>query len=85
MAKQRARAVTHQTQISGYERLARRIQSVISTPRAQVERQAVISRQLDDQQSDWDRLLEELRDTDGVTMTPRSDGSVHLAWQSEVS
>lgn len=77
------RAVTHQTQISGYERLARRIQGVISTPRAQVERQAVISRQPDDQQSDWDRLLEELRDTDDVTMTPRSDGSVHLAWRSE--
>ena len=84
MAKQRARAVTHQTQISGYERLARRIQGVISTPRAQVERRAVISRQPDDQQIDWDRLLEELRDTESVTVTPGSDGSIHLAWRSEM-
>lgn len=83
MAKPRARAVTHQTQISGYERLARRIQSVISTPRAQVERQAVISRQPDEMQGDWDRLMEEIRDSDGVTLTPRGDGSMHLAWIAE--
>lgn len=83
MAKAHARAITHQTQISGYERLTRRVQSVISKPSARIERQAVIRRQPHEMQSDWDRLMEEIRDSDGVALTQRSDGSILLAWRAE--
>jgi len=86
MAKQRAaRSSTSQAPVSSYDQLARRIQGVISTPRAQVEHQAVIHRQDDESPQDWGRLLEEIRDAEGVTMTAREDGGVHLAWYVEPS
>lgn len=67
---------------SSYYHLTRRVQLLLNTPRAQIEHQAVIYREPCDSSSDWDRLLEEIRDTEGVTLTPRRDGSLHVAWFS---
>ncbi|GJN50814.1 DUF1654 domain-containing protein [Pseudomonas tohonis] len=67
---------------SSYYHLTRRVQLLLSTPRAQVEHQAVIYREPCDCSSDWDRLLEEIRDTEGVALTLRPDGSIHVAWFS---
>jgi len=62
-----------------YRTLARRVQALVSTPRAQVEHQIVITREPGDLQLAWEQLLEEIREA-GVTMTPRPDGSVHVCW-----
>ncbi|GAC1030465.1 DUF1654 domain-containing protein [Pseudomonas sp. No.21] len=67
---------------SSYYHLTRRVQLLLNTPRAQIEHQAVIYREPSDSSSDWDRLLEEIRDTEGVVLTHRPDGSIHVAWFS---
>lgn len=72
--------ITHQRQISSYHRLVRRVNRALTTPRAQVERQANLLPDPSDRPEDWQRLLDEISQTDGVAMTPRPDGSVHVRW-----
>ncbi|WP_313128089.1 DUF1654 domain-containing protein [Stutzerimonas nitrititolerans] len=77
-----ARAITHQRHISSYNRLLRRVNHLITTPRARVERQANLAPHPDDRPEDWERLLDEIQQIEGVSMTLRSDGSVHVRWLS---
>lgn len=78
----RTHTIGHQRQLSSYSRLVRRVNHAISTPRAQRECQANLAPQQDDRPEDWERLLDEIQQTDGVAMTKRSDGSVHVRWRS---
>ncbi|WP_417585377.1 DUF1654 domain-containing protein [Pelagibacterium sp.] len=80
MNRTQAHTITHQRQASSYGRLVRRINHLITTPRAQYERQANLTRQPDDRPEDWERLLEEIEQTDNVTMRRWPDGSVHVIW-----
>lgn len=66
--------------IDSYARLTRRIHSVVHSRLAQAEHQVVIRREPHEAQEDWDRLVEEIRDAEMVRITPRQDGSLHLAW-----
>lgn len=68
----------HQTDT--YRALARRVHRLITTPRARYEHQAVIQRLPGDQPHDWERLLDEINDAEGVKLNPRPDGSVHVVW-----
>lgn len=63
-----------------YRAIAQRVQALVSTPRAQIEHQIVLAREPGDIQSAWDQFLEEIRETEGVTLTRRADGSIHIAW-----
>ncbi|WP_442965254.1 DUF1654 domain-containing protein, partial [Pseudomonas sp. FIP_A4] len=49
---------------------------------AQRECQANLATQQDDRPEDWERLLDEIQQTDGFAMTKRSDGSVHVRWRT---
>lgn len=69
-----------QATYQSYVMLARRVQSLVSTPRAQIEHQIVLDREAGDLQPAWDQLLEEIREAEGVTLTRRADGSIHIAW-----
>ncbi|WP_313058351.1 DUF1654 domain-containing protein [Stutzerimonas nitrititolerans] len=73
---------THPSQLSTYHRLVRRVKRTITTPRAQRECQANLAPQQDDRPEDWERLLDEIQQSDGVSMTKRPDGSVHVRWRS---
>ena len=75
-------ALSHPSHLSTYHRLVRRVNRTISTPRAQRERQANLAREPDDRPEDWDRLLDEIQQADGVAMTRRSDGSVYVTWRA---
>jgi len=73
--------ITHQRQLSSYHRLVRRINHTITTPRAQRERQANLFPSQADRPEDWERLLEEIQQTDGVALMKRPDGSVYVTWR----
>lgn len=73
---------THPSQLSTYHRLVRRVKRTITTPRAQRECQANLAPQQDDRPEDWERLLDEIQQSDGVAVTARPDGSVHVRWCS---
>ncbi|SEJ46181.1 Protein of unknown function [Pseudomonas linyingensis] len=75
-----AKKATAPTPPSSYELLARRIQKLILVPRAQLERQVVITRAPDELEADWDLLLEQLSEEESVTLVPQEDGSVRLTW-----
>lgn len=80
MSQAGARIISHQTDVSSYEKLVRRINQVITSPRAQIERQAVLSPTLEEHPADWERLLDEIREAENVLMTRQEDGSVHVRW-----
>lgn len=67
-------------QHEAYSALTRRIQSVITSQKAQVEHQAYISREPDESRHHWEQLLGEISEAEGVTLTRREDGSAHIAW-----
>ncbi|SFP38846.1 Protein of unknown function [Geopseudomonas sagittaria] len=75
-----AKKATAPTPLSSYELLAQRIKKQILTPRAQLERQAVIARAPDELEADWNQLLEQLSEEESVTTTPQEDGSIRLTW-----
>ncbi|UXY55366.1 DUF1654 domain-containing protein [Pseudomonas tohonis] len=70
----------HEPDYQSYLDLARRVQALMSTPRARIEHQIVISREPWDTQIAWDQLLDEIREAPGVRLTQRADGSVHVGW-----
>ncbi len=74
--------LSHPSHLSTYHRLVRRVNRAITTPRAQRERQANLAPHPEDRPEDWDRLLDEIQQADGVVLTKRSDGSVYLTWRS---
>ncbi|MFC0708674.1 DUF1654 domain-containing protein [Azorhizophilus paspali] len=63
----RARAITHQNQISSYHRLVWRINhQVLSLSRAMTERQAILAPSPNDHPEDWERLLGKIEESDNA-------------------
>ncbi|MFJ7885133.1 DUF1654 domain-containing protein [Pseudomonas sp. NPDC096917] len=77
MAKKAAKEPTLQ---SPYEVFGMRIQKIISSPKAQKDRMAVLNRQEDDNPEFWERLLEEISENDNVTIAHRDCGGVNVFW-----
>lgn len=75
-----ARAVTHQREISTYHRLMRRVNQSIASQGATRRRQAVLKPAPDDRPEDWDRLVDEIEQTEGARLSRRPDGSVCVCW-----
>ena len=67
-------------QPDSYELLGMRLQRAINSPAAQRTKSALLERLVDDRADDWDRIMEELGDTDNVTLAHRDDGHVQVFW-----
>jgi len=65
---------------SSYDLLGMRLQKAINNPMAQSRKYAVLERLADDNPDDWAQILEELHDTDNVTVAYRDDGSIQVFW-----
>lgn len=65
---------------SPYEIFGTRIQKIISSPKAQKDRMAVLERQEGDNPEFWERLLEEISENDNVTIAHRDCGGVNVFW-----
>ena len=65
---------------SPYEVFGMRIQKIISSPKAQKDRMAVLERQECDNPEFWERLLEEISENDNVTIAHRDCGGVNVFW-----
>lgn len=63
-----------------YELLAMRLQRTINSPAAQRSKSALLERLPGDRDEDWDTILEELGDTDNVTLAYRDDGHFQIFW-----
>lgn len=65
---------------TSYELLVKRIQEIISSPKSQLDHQALISKRPSESIHDWERLLEEISEADGVTLTRYDNHSAEVAW-----
>ena len=65
---------------SPYEVFGMRIQKIISSPKAQKDRMAVLERQEGDNPEFWERLLEEISENENVTIAHRDCGGVNVFW-----
>jgi hypothetical protein len=63
-----------------YELLGMRLQRAINSSAAQRAKSALLQRLPDDRAEDWDQIMEELGDTDNVTLAYRDDGHVQVFW-----
>ena len=65
---------------SSYELLGLRIQRAINTPKAQTAKSVLLERSANDEQADWDRILDEIAENENVTIAHRDDGQIQLLW-----
>lgn len=68
------------TEQYGYIALARRIQDIIMSPKAQIDHQALIAPEQGESSRNWDRLIAEIRDAEGVSISPCEDGRFLVTW-----
>lgn len=67
-----------------YVKLFSRIQRLVTTPRALLEKQVDIAPRHGEAPEDWQRLIDDIRQFDTVSLTRRPDGSVHLRWRPSI-
>lgn len=65
---------------SSYELLATRIQKIINSSSAQKAKAALLFKAADESEDDWLQLLDDITETDNVTLAHRDDGAVQLFW-----
>lgn len=78
MAKQKP--TQQPRELTALEKLGLRVSAMINSPKAQLERQAMIHRLDSDTDEAWDGVMELLAETDGLEMTFNDDGAVILKW-----
>jgi hypothetical protein len=82
MAKKQA-ALAAQQEMSGMERLALRVSSMINHPVAQAQRWVTIHRLDTDGDREWEEVLSVIADTDELELTLNDDGSVTVRWEQQ--
>lgn len=77
-------ALAAQQEMSGMERLALRVSSMINHPVAQAQRWVTIHRLDTDGDREWEEVLSVIADTDELELTLNDDGSVTVRWEQQV-
>lgn len=74
-----ATGITHK--LNNYEQVGRRIQRLVSDPNVQKVRTIKIARRADESPAAWEQLIQELEETDGITVERLEDDGVKIGWQ----
>jgi len=82
MARQKARQQTAQAPMTDVERLGLRVSAMIGSPKAQLERRAVIHRLDTDTDEAWGVIMELLAETDGLALVFDDEGNVIVTWEA---
>ena len=82
MAKKQAEPAAQQ-EMSGMERLALRVSSMINHPVAQTQRWVTIHRLDTDGDREWEEVLSVIADTDELELTLNDDGGVTVRWEQQ--
>lgn len=70
-------------EMSGMERLALRVSSMINHPVAQAQRWVTIHRLDTDGDREWEEILGVIAETDELELTLNDDGSVTVRWEQQ--
>lgn len=68
--------------ISTYELMGLRIQQILSSHTAQKTQCAVVSKEVNELDDDWNQLLCDISETDGVKVVLTKTGTARITWQS---
>lgn len=71
-----------QESLTPLERLSLRVSTMINSPRAQERCSALIHRLDTDMDAEWDEVMGQISEADGVTMVFQDDGGVLLEWDA---
>lgn len=82
MAKKNVAPAARQ-EMSGMERLALRVSSMINHPVAQAQRWVTIHRLDTDGEREWEEMLGVIADTDELELTLNDEGSVTVRWEQQ--
>lgn len=80
MPRSNAQVVKKQAQVSSYERLCRRINAYIAEPHAQLEQRCRVERLETDHDDDWERVVDEMREVDGLSVEQSGTG-YEFSWK----
>jgi cyanophycinase-like exopeptidase len=67
--------------LNTYEQVGRRIQRLVSDPNVQKVQTIKIARRDDESPAAWERVIQELEETDGITVERLEEDSVRIDWQ----
>lgn len=66
---------------TSYEQVGRRIQRLVSDPKVQKRQAVSITRREDETPEAWEQVLQELDETDGITVERLEPGCIRLGWK----
>lgn len=66
---------------NSYEHVGRRIQRMVSDPSVQKHQAVTITRREDEAPEAWERVLQELDETDGITVERMDQDRVRIGWK----
>lgn len=69
---------------SSYQSLTNRIRILLSSPSVQISKRLTISRLDNEPKEDWERLMDEIGDTEGVSLIKEDDGSATIRWTNAI-
>lgn len=80
MAKAKVKPAQEVRLPTPFEAVGLRIQKAINSPAAQKSKSVTVSKLPGESADDWDGVLEEFGDAEGVTLERLDDGSVEISW-----
>jgi hypothetical protein len=69
---------------NSYEHVGRRIQKMVSDPKVQKHQAVKITRREDEAPEAWERVLQELDETEGITVDRLDHDCVHIGWKGYI-
>ena len=69
---------------NSYEHVGRRIQKMVSDPKVQKHQAVEIARRDDEAPEAWERVLQELDETDGIKVERLDRDHVRIGWKSYI-
>jgi len=80
--QQKAQKTQEAGPMTAIERLGLRVSAMIGSPKAQLERRAVVHRLDTDTDEAWDGIMTLLADTDGLALAFDEDGHAIITWEA---
>lgn len=66
---------------TSYELAGRRLQALIAAPSVQRRMAVTVSRLEHEAEEDWQRLIDEISETDGVMVESLQGGAIRIVWK----
>lgn len=80
--QQKAQKTQEAAPMTAIERLGLRVSAMIGSPKAQLERRAVIHRLDTDTDEAWDGIMTLLAETDGLALAFDAEGHAVITWEA---